>query len=276
MHFAWYPFSTMALLLLSAPVAAQGNGSFDLLQLLLASSGVVRGVLFLLVCLSIIGWYVIGYKTLYLNRAQNESQRFLEAFWQAKRLDAVYQEAEHKKRSPIAHMFKAGYVELSKLQNSKSQGGARSDEMWHGEGDLENIERALRRAATSEATVLESMVPFLATVGSAAPFIGLFGTVIGVIGAFEELGHGAASPLGGAGAGGQMASQAVMTGIAEALVATAAGILVALPAVAAFNYFQRRIASLLLATDALANLVIAYVADGRTAPADNLDPGQVG
>src|SRR6185369_2291190 len=113
---------SMATLLLAAPVAAQGNGSFDLLQLLLGASGVVRGVLFLLVCLSVIGWYVIGYKALYLNRAQNESLRFLEAFWQAKRLDAVYQEAEHKRRSPIAHMFKAGYVELSKLQNSKAQG----------------------------------------------------------------------------------------------------------------------------------------------------------
>ena len=108
----------MVSLLLTAPVAAQGTGSFDLLQLLLGASGVVRGVLFLLVCLSIIGWYVIGYKALYLNRAQGESMRFLEAFWQAKRLDAVYQEAEHKRRSPIAHMFKAGYVELSKLQNA--------------------------------------------------------------------------------------------------------------------------------------------------------------
>src|SRR5277367_5912248 len=132
----------MVTLLLTAPVAAQGTGNFDLLQLLLGASGVVRGVLFLLVCLSIIGWYVIGYKALYLNRAQSESLRFLEAFWQAKRLDAVYQEAEHKRRSPIAHMFKAGYVELSKLQNAKAQGpqdGRQHGEVWHGEGDLENI-----------------------------------------------------------------------------------------------------------------------------------------
>src|SRR6059058_5676640 len=101
----------MVTLLLAAPVAAQGSGSFDLLQLLLGASGVVRGVLFLLVCLSIIGWYVIGY-------------------------NAVYQEAEHKRRSPIAHMFKAGYVELSKLQNAKAQGQTTPahGEVWHGEG----------------------------------------------------------------------------------------------------------------------------------------------
>jgi biopolymer transport protein ExbB len=138
------------------------------------------------------------------------------------------------------------------------------------------VEKSMQSAVAIERGLLERWLTYLGTVGNNAPFIGLFGTVIGVIGAFEELGHGAASPLGGASAGGQLASQAVMTSIAEALVATAAGILVALPAVAAFNYFQRRIASLLLATDALANLIIAYVADARTTPADNLDAGQVG
>ena len=230
----------MVTLLLSAPVAAQGTGSFDLLQLLLGASGVVRGVLFLLVCLSIIGWYVIGYKALYLNRAQGESMRFLEAFWQAKRLDAVYQEAEHKRRSPIAHMFKAGYVELSKLQNAKAQG--QQAESWHGEGDLENIERALRRAATHEQTVLESMVPFLATVGSAAPFIGLFGTVIGIIDAFHQIANQGSANLA-----------TVAPGIAEALGTTAVGHIAAVPAVMAYNWFLRKIKVLSAEMDAFSN-----------------------
>jgi biopolymer transport protein TolQ len=229
----------MATLFLSAPVAAQGTGSFDLLELLLGSSGVVRGVLFLLVCLSIIGWYVIGYKTLYLNRAQNESFRFLEAFWQAKRLDAVYQEAQLKKRSPIAHMFKAGYVELSKLQSSKGQSQGRAGDEIHGEGDLENVERALRRAATHESTVLESMVPFLATVGSAAPFIGLFGTVIGIIDAFHQIASQGSANLA-----------TVAPGIAEALGTTAVGLIAAVPAVMAYNYFARRIKVLSAEMDA--------------------------
>jgi biopolymer transport protein TolQ len=225
----------MATLFLAAPIAAQGgSGNFDLLQLLLGSSGVVRGVLFLLVCLSIISWYVIGYKALYLNRAQNESQRFLEAFWQAKRLDAVYGEAEQKRRSPIAHMFKAGYVELSKLQNAKAQGGSErphgGGEVWHNEGDLENIERALRRAFTHETTVLESMVPFLATVGSAAPFIGLFGTVIGIIDAFHQIANQGSANLA-----------TVAPGIAEALGTTAVGLIAAVPAVMAYNWFARKI-----------------------------------
>lgn len=236
------PNSTMVTLLSAVPVAAQGSGNFDLLQLLLGASGVVRIVLFLLVCLSIIGWYVIGYKALYLNRAQSESLRFLEAFWQAKRLDAVYQEAEHRKRSPVAHMFKAGYVELSKLQNAKAQGTPRESETWRGEGDLENIERALRRAATSEATVLESMVPFLATVGSAAPFIGLFGTVIGIIDAFHQIANQGSANLA-----------TVAPGIAEALGTTAVGLIAAVPAVMAYNYFARKIKVLGSEMDAFSN-----------------------
>ena len=102
-------------LFLAAPGAAASSGGFDLLQLLLQATGAVRAVLFLLVVLSIIGWYVIGYKAFSLGRATRESARFLDAFWQAKRLDEVYQNIEVYSRSPIAHMFKAGYVELSKI-----------------------------------------------------------------------------------------------------------------------------------------------------------------
>jgi biopolymer transport protein ExbB len=128
----------------------------------------------------------------------------------------------------------------------------------------------MQSAAALERGRMERWLAYLGPVGNNAPFIGLFGTVIGIIGAFQELGHGTAHAAGGATA--QLASQAVMSSIAEALVATAAGIFVALPAVAAFNYFHRRIASLLLATDAVANLVIAYIAaepaDGERARAE--------
>jgi biopolymer transport protein TolQ len=231
----------MATFLFVAPTDPAGGGSFDLLQLLLGSSGVVRGVLFLLVCLSIIGWYVIGYKAFYLSRAQGESLRFLETFWQAKRLDAVYQEAEATRRSPIAHMFKAGYVELSKLQNQKTkqEGGSQA---LHETSDLENVERALRRAATSESTQLESMVPFLATVGSAAPFIGLFGTVVGIIDAFHLIANKGSANLA-----------TVAPGIAEALGTTAIGLIAAVPAVMAYNFFARKIKVLTAEMDSFSN-----------------------
>jgi biopolymer transport protein ExbB len=135
-------------------------------------------------------------------------------------------------------------------------------------------EKSMQSAAALERGRMERWLAYLGTVGNNAPFVGLFGTVIGVIGAFEELGHGTTHASGAATA--QLASQAVMTSIAQALVATAVGIFVALPAVAAFNYFHRRIAALLLATDAVANLIVAYIAgepaDGLRARAEVRDP----
>jgi biopolymer transport protein ExbB len=127
-----------------------------------------------------------------------------------------------------------------------------------------SAEKAMASASALERGRLERWLAFLATVGNNAPFVGLFGTVVGVIHAFEELGHGA--PGHGATAAGQVASQAVMASIAEALVATAVGILVALPAVAAYNYLQRKVASLLAGADVLTNLVLAYIADGQHGP----------
>ncbi len=128
----------------------------------------------------------------------------------------------------------------------------------------EAAEKAMQSATALERSRLERRLAYLATVGNNAPFVGLFGTVVGVIHAFEELGH--ASPAHGAAAAGQAASQAVMASIAEALVATAVGILVALPAVAAYNYLQRRVVSLLSGTEVLTNLVLAYIADGGPGP----------
>jgi biopolymer transport protein ExbB len=127
-------------------------------------------------------------------------------------------------------------------------------------------DRAMQSATALERRRLERRLAYLGTLGNNAPFIGLFGTVIGIIAAFEELGRGSPSPTAGAAAAAQAVSQAVsqtvMASIAEALVATAVGILVALPAVAAFNYFQRRIAALLSSADVLLNLVLAYLSDG--------------
>ena len=115
-------------------------------------------------------------------------------------------------------------------------------------------EKAMVGACAVERERLEQRLAFLGTLGNNAPFVGLFGTVIGVIQAFDQLGVGAAGA-----AAAQPASQAVMAGIAEALVATAVGIGVALPAVAAYNYFQRRIAGLLAGTEALTGVVLAYL-----------------
>ena len=123
-------------------------------------------------------------------------------------------------------------------------------------------EKAMESAVALERNRLERWLAYLGTVGNNAPFVGLFGTVIGVVGAFERLGQGTAGKAATAAAS-QAANQAVMASIAEALVATAIGILVALPAVASYNYFQRWIARLLSDAEVLSKLVLAYLSVAR-------------
>jgi biopolymer transport protein ExbB len=118
-------------------------------------------------------------------------------------------------------------------------------------------EKGMQSAVAAERKTLETRLAYLGTLGNNAPFVGLFGTVIGVILAFEELGQ--ATGTAGTGAASQVASAGVMAAIAEALVATAVGIAVALPAVAAYNYFQRRITILLDDAETLSNLILAYL-----------------
>ncbi|MCA9665227.1 MAG: protein TolQ [Myxococcales bacterium] len=205
---------------------ATGGGTgqeLDIFKLLLGASGVVMGVLVLLVFFSLVSWYIIGYKYFYLRRATSETHKFLDTFWNSKRLDAIYQTAEELRRSPVSQVFKAGYVELSKIKKSEGDRGT-----WL--GDMQSIERALERAQTSELTHLESMIPFLATTGSAAPFVGLFGTVWGIMNSFRSIGAKGAANL-----------STVAPGIAEALIATAIGLMAAIPAVIAYNYFLRKV-----------------------------------
>jgi biopolymer transport protein TolQ len=216
-------------LLLAAP--PKGADIFERTMHALPIRGVVIVTVLILILLSVISWIIIGYKGIALLAAQRESGRFLEAFWGAKRLDAVYQAAEGLKRSPVAQVFRAGYIELAKLQKAKaSEGGGGGERALAELGDLESIERALGRAAGTEVTHLETFVPFLATTGSAAPFIGLFGTVLGIMKSFRDIGGmGSASLV------------VVGPGIAEALITTAIGLVAAVPAVMAYNYFVRRI-----------------------------------
>lgn len=221
-------------------VGPLGGQKLDILQLVLNASGVVMGVLVLLGLFSVVSWYIIAYKAFYLGRAQAETVQFLENFWRSKRLDAIYKTAEEKRRSPISQMFKAAYIELSKIKGEGGGGAeAQPDALL---GDLQSIERSLERARTNELTHLESMVPFLATTGSAAPFVGLFGTVWGIMNSFVNIGAQGSANLA-----------TVAPGIAEALIATAIGLVAAIPAVVGYNYFVRRIKVLSSEMDAFTN-----------------------
>lgn len=212
----------------AGPAEAQASEGFYLWGLIAEfAEWVVLGVMVLLVLFSLVCWVIILYKAIYLRLAGRESAKFLETFWQAKRLDAIYQTSETLTRSPVAQVFKAGYSELSKQKSQKAQ----DKEAMHEQlGGMESVERALRRASTTEVTALESMVPFLATTGSTAPFIGLFGTVLGIVNAFHKIDKEQS-------AGFEVVSQ----DLADALFATAIGLAAAIPAVIAYNYFVRRI-----------------------------------
>jgi biopolymer transport protein TolQ len=215
------------LMVTAVSTGAGAGSSLDILSLIMNATGVVLGVLFILISLSVVAWWIIGYKALYFARAERESIRFLDLFWEAKRFDGLYSEAEKLSRSPLAQMFRAGYVELSKITAQRQQGAASGS--IHEGGDIENIERALRRTYTAEMTHMESLVPFLATTGSAAPFVGLFGTVWGIMNSFRAIASKGSANLA-----------TVAPGMAEALIATAIGLVAAIPAVMAFNYFARK------------------------------------
>lgn len=221
-------FESVWIQLVTAQAAApQGEPPRGIIEILMEASGVVMGVLILLLIVSLVSWYIIGYKAFYLRRARLETAKFLETFWASKRLDAIYQSAEQFTRSPVAQVFKAGYIELSKLKNAESED---KDTMRTQLGGIENVERALRRAASSETTELESLLPFLATVGSNAVFVGLFGTVWGIMVAFVNISAAGAAGL-----------DVVAGPIAEALIVTAVGLVAAIPAGVAYNFFLSRI-----------------------------------
>ena len=193
------------------------------------NSGLVVGaVLALLLAASVVSWAIILKKWMALRKAQAQSARFLEVFWESKRLDAIYEAAEGLPASPIAAVFRAGYVELSKVTASKKKES--EDAMSEQLGGIENVERALKRAAAAEVTHLEATVPFLGTTASAAPFVGLFGTVWGIMRAFHDIYR-----MGNA----NLAT--VARPISEALIATAVGLFAAIPAVVAYNFFVSRI-----------------------------------
>jgi biopolymer transport protein TolQ len=183
-------------------------------------------VLAMLIVFSIVSWGIILVKLLAIRNAQKTSIEFLELFWQSKRLDEIFSKSEQLGTSPIAQVFRAGYQELVKVKQREQN----KDKDGLSFGGVENVERALRRASTAEMTELERLIPFLATVGSTSPFIGLFGTVIGIMKSFGEIGAKGSANLA-----------TVAPGISEALIATAAGLLAAIPAVIAYNWFGSRI-----------------------------------
>lgn len=191
-------------------------GIFDMVT---GSGPVVFAVLIILIILSVWSWTITISKMLQLRRAKAESEEFSALFWETRNLSRVDDSSHRLASSPLARVFSSGYRELNHLTAEKSGRELTREE-------LKTVESALKRAEYEEGLRLERGVTFLATVASAAPFIGLFGTVWGIMNAFHGLSSSSVTTL-----------QAVAPGISEALVATAIGLAAAIPAAVAYNYF---------------------------------------
>jgi biopolymer transport protein TolQ len=187
---------------------------------------VVKLVLLVLVYFSVVSWAIIFYKWRVVSRAMKESDRFLEFFWSKKHFETIGQNLKSFSRSPLAILFREGYQEFARSQRQQ-------DEEESGAGVFRSsdyIGRALKRASTSEIQRLEKFLPFLATTGSTAPFIGLFGTVWGIMDSFHSIGQTGSASLA-----------VVAPGISEALIATAIGLVAAIPAVVGYNHFVHKV-----------------------------------
>jgi biopolymer transport protein TolQ len=196
-----------------------------MMDLVLQANPIVQFVLVLLVICSFVSWGIIALKSRELKRADDDTDDFLEVYQEGS-LTAAYEAARDRNTSPLAAMFLDGYAELNRIarysQEAVADGG--------NESQRRGIERNVAWAAQRESHRLERGLSFLATTGSAAPFVGLFGTVIGIIDAFQHIG-----------AAGTASLAVVAPGIAEALIATAVGLGAAIPATVAYNHFVGRL-----------------------------------
>jgi biopolymer transport protein TolQ len=210
----------------------QQHGILDLVK---GSSPLVQFVLYLLILFSVVSWGIIFYKFNQVRRAKNESEKFTEIFWDSRNLASIHDASRDLKSGPVAQVFRAGYEELLRVSRSKKEGFS-GEGLTTELGGVDNVARAMKRATSVEITKLEKALTFLGTTASTTPFIGLFGTVWGIMNAFRGLSVTHSSSI-----------QAVAPGIAEALIATAAGLAAAIPALMAYNHFVQRIK--VLATD---------------------------
>jgi len=218
---------------------AQGAES-DLLKLVFAASPLAKAVLVVLLIFSLFSWAIIFKKYAVLKKIRRDSETFLRMFRKSKRFSEISAAGESLRNTPLVEVFQAGYDELEAQLMASSKTSNQGNPGQHSASlkTINVIQRALSRAASVELTKLERNMSFLATTASVAPFIGLFGTVLGVIRAFTGLGIEGIATL-----------RAVAPGIAEALIATAAGLFAAIPAVIAYNYFVHQLKEMASAMD---------------------------
>ncbi len=236
-----------------AAVNLGGNFHGSLFDMVVNAGLVVQLVLLLLLIFSIVSWAIILMKYFSIRKTRKENEEFLNTYMKSTKLSEILPEAKRVRNSTLAEVFRGGYAELVKINRAVRGTVAAKDapepvlpilEI----GGIDNVERALNRACGTETTKLEASLGFLATTGSASPFIGLFGTVWGIMDTFK-----------GIGARGSATLAVVAPGISEALIATAAGLAAAIPAVIFYNYYLNRIKGMTLEMDNFASELLNII-----------------
>jgi biopolymer transport protein TolQ len=190
-------------------------------------------VVVLLLMLSVVSWAVMLHKALQFRMIQSDSGRFLKTYRESRRFSLVASGAKRLRHSPLARVYLGAYQELSAGSGAPPDvmdGPSEPGEEGISSERLESIQRAMRRVQSSEVERMERYLAFLATTASAGPFVGLFGTVVGIINSFHSIGMQGSASLA-----------VVAPGISAALVATAGGLAAAIPAVVGYNYFVGRV-----------------------------------
>ncbi|MFQ5465694.1 MAG: protein TolQ [Thermodesulfobacteriota bacterium] len=198
-------------------------------ELVSGAGPMVKLVLLILLIFSVFSWAIIVYKVLLLRKIERETGLFYDLFWDKRRFAEIHSVTGEFPNTPLTALFNSVYSELSSSRRQPPDAG--SDDARAADGpEIERIERILKKAVSKETARLEYAVTFLATTGNTAPFIGLFGTVWGIMNSFRSIGAKGAANLA-----------VVAPGIAEALIATAMGLFAAIPAVMGYNYILARI-----------------------------------
>ncbi|MDH5541632.1 MAG: MotA/TolQ/ExbB proton channel family protein [Nitrospinota bacterium] len=210
-----------------APITTTHTGSVA--DMVVNSGPVGMLVLTLLLLFSVFSWAIIIYKIFSFKGIREETNEFVNVFSKKKSLESIYNTSRGMKSCPMARVFFAGYAEFASQFKASGIESAEGDKRFF-LNKLDSIGRSLERAVAEEITRMERFLFFLATTGSTAPFVGLFGTVWGIMKAFQSVGLTGSSNIA-----------VVAPGIAEALIATAAGLLAAVPAVIGYNYISHRI-----------------------------------
>ncbi len=224
----------LALLLQAETGAASGGTDTSILGLIARSTPISKAVLLTLALMSVGSWAIILYKLWVFRRSEQQSNSFLEVFRRSSKFSEVQAVCRSLTESPLVGLFQSGYAELTaQLRQTTPDDLAANPKAGAARPTLKSltaVDRALMRASVVEVNKLESRITFLATTASIAPFVGLFGTVIGIMMSFQMIGETGSTNLA-----------AVGPGIAEALIATAFGLVAAVPAVVGYNHFSNRV-----------------------------------